>query len=147
MVPEPSADYGASPPVVKSGLGGAKVFFLRPKPPVAAETTDQARDKPAQTGPASLGPESGPRLTLRDCDWGSITTIWADTPDSLHTTWTQIHTGLRSGDHQQIALATWLVMTIAIRGCLHLASWALEHPLRTGAVLTIVGFTCLILAI
>jgi len=48
-------------------------------------------------------------------------------------------------DPRQVAMACWSLLVLAPRAALHLASWALEHPLRTAAVALLLG--CLIFSL
>ena len=90
---------------------------------------------------ADSGPSSGTGMTLRDVPggWDSVSAVWTGTPASLQAQVEAARTCLKSEDPQQIALGCWLLFVTALRGLLHLGSWALEHPLRTLAAVLLLG--------
>lgn len=80
-------------------------------------------------------------MTLRDIPggWDSIRAVWTGSPASLQAQVDAARHGLKSEDPQQIALGCWLLFVTALRGLLHLGSWALEHPLRTLAAVLLLS--------
>lgn len=75
-------------------------------------------------------------MTLGDIagDFGSVRAVWTGTPEPLSAMAGRVQAARQAEDPQQIALACWAVLVLIPRGLLHLASWALEHPLRTLAI-------------
>lgn len=93
-------------------------------------------DEPAHTVAADSGPDSGPGITLSDVpgDWDSVRAVWTGTPEPLSVLAGRIRAARGADDPRQVALACWSLLVLLPRAVLHLASWALEHPLRTAAV-------------
>lgn len=102
---------------------------------------DWNRDKPVQDATPDSGPRSGPGITLGDIpgDWDSVRAIWTGTPEPLSVLADKVRAARGAEDPQQVAMACWSLLVLAPRAVLHLASWALEHPLRTLAVAVLLG--------
>jgi hypothetical protein len=99
------------------------------------------RDEPVQTVTLDSGPRSGSGITLSDIpgDWDSVRAVWTGTPESLSVLAEKVRAARDAEDPQQVALACWSLLVLIPRAVLHLASWALEHPLRTAAVALVLG--------
>jgi hypothetical protein len=137
MGAEPArSDHVESRASGESGFGGARVFDLHRRRPSPRPNPDQTREEVSQTGQVESGSSLASRLTLRNIpgDWGSVTTAWTDTPDSIQTQWATIAGNLRGGDPTNWAIAGWLTLALPARAILHLASWVAAHPARIGAV-------------
>lgn len=82
------------------------------------------------------GRRSGSGMTLGDIpgDFASVLAVWTGTPEPLSAMAERVQAARQAEDPQQIAMACWAVLVLIPRGLLHLASWALEHPLRTLAI-------------
>jgi hypothetical protein len=102
---------------------------------------DWDRDEPVQDVHPDSGPHSGSGITLSDIsrDWGSVRAVWTGTPEPLSVLADKVRAARGAEDPQQVAMACWSLLVLAPRAVLHLASWALEHPLRTLAVALLLG--------
>jgi hypothetical protein len=108
------------------------------------ETTpppDWDRHEPAQTVAPDSGHHSGPGITLGDIpgDWDSVRAVWTGTPEPLSVLVEKVRAARGAEDPQQVAMACWSLLVLVPRSVLHLASWALEHPLRTLVVAVLLG--------
>lgn len=97
--------------------------------------------KPAQTVTPNSGPNSGTRITLRDApgDWGSVLTVYYDSPESLAEQMRRVREGLARGDAAGRLAAGWAVLVLIPRAVLHLGSWLAADPYRAA------GAACLLI--
>ena len=117
--------------------GAGKVIPLRQGGDSDQNWPTRNQEEPAQTGTPDSGANSGTGITLSDIsdgipgDWASVTSVWAESPEPLSALVGRV-TDARHPDRTpvEIALACWALLVLVPRGLLHLASWALTHPLR-----------------
>ena len=102
---------------------------------------DWDRDESVQDVIPDSGPRSGPGITLGDIpgDFDSVRAVWTGTPEPLSVLAGKVRAARGAEDPQQVAMACWSLLVLVPRAVLHLASWALEHPLRTAAVALLVA--------
>lgn len=130
------SDTQSHSPVKSSPVVG-RVLQLHPERVSSCPAPDPNHHKSDQTRVVESGSNSGTRLTLRDIpgDWGSVTTVWTDSPPPLANITGEITAARQGQDPAAPAMAGWLLLTLIPRGGLHLLSWVLAHPARTAMFL------------
>lgn len=136
-------DYEQSPPRRILFRPDAQVIELPRKSSEGQSdqnSPEQNHHESAQMQTANSGPNSGPRITVRDLpgEFDSVTTVWTDAPEPLcHLVARTTAARTESRTPADVGLACWAVLVLIPRAGLHLASWLLTHPLRslTAAVL------------
>lgn len=135
----PAESYAASPTPRVPLRHDADVVRLADRRSDAHTTPpppEQNSPKTPQNVTTSSDPSSGAGITIREIpgDWSSVSAVWTGTPEPLSALVGQVQRAREADDARDVAMACWALLVAAPRGVLHLASWALEHPLRTAAV-------------